>query len=558
MAGGQSSGGGFVGGVGQNIIANICASIFGGACVGLGAVKNDKLEDISNWPFWLLLAGLFLLAVFGINTIRLTYKQWRARARIAPPRSDRVGIIVAQIVGDTAENGLQRTICEALIKELGQAADVLAWGEQLVVGTGRADESELAATRDGQKWLKAKESDLLIWGRAVTQNVVSLRFLVREHTTTTPNSYVLTDKFELPIEMVSAVGAAIAARAISMLPTNHGSYVVPVMRTVVTRLQRIVQQIPVTFSADTRGALLHVYAIALQTIGLQTGEAQPLLEAISVHRAALKERTRDRVPLDWATTQTYLGDALFTLGERESGTERLEEAVAAYRAALEERTRDRVPLDWAMTLGNLGNALWRIGEREEGLARLQEAATAHRAVLEERTRDRVPAAWASTQNNLANVLTTLGERESGTERLEEAVAAYRAALEEFTQGQDPLAWAMAQNNLGAVLNTLGERESGTERLEEAVAAYRAALEELTQDRVPLEWATTQTHLGDALFTLGERESRTDFLEEAVAAYRAALEELTQERVPRRHETAQVNLANCLVLLKELRGSGNIS
>ena len=39
---------------------------------------------------------------------------------------------------------------------------------------------------------------------------------------------------------------------------------------------------------------------------------------------------------------------------RESGTARLEEAVAAFRAALEERTRERVPLDWAMTQNNLG------------------------------------------------------------------------------------------------------------------------------------------------------------------------------------------------------------
>ena len=45
-------------------------------------------------------------------------------------------------------------------------------------------------------------------------------------------------------------------------------------------------------------------------------------------------------------------------GERESGTARLEEAVAAYRAALEEWTRERVPLDWATTQNNLGNALW--------------------------------------------------------------------------------------------------------------------------------------------------------------------------------------------------------
>jgi hypothetical protein len=73
-------------------------------------------------------------------------------------------------------------------------------------------------------------------------------------------------------------------------------------------------------------------------------------------RAALEERTRERVPLDWAMTQNYLGSALSSLGERETGTERLEEAVHAYRAALEERTRERVPLDWAMTQNNLKRA----------------------------------------------------------------------------------------------------------------------------------------------------------------------------------------------------------
>ena len=68
-------------------------------------------------------------------------------------------------------------------------------------------------------------------------------------------------------------------------------------------------------------------------------------------------------------------------GERESGTARLEEAVAAYRAALEERTRERVPLDWAMTQNNLGIALWTLGERESGTARLEEAVAAFDACL---------------------------------------------------------------------------------------------------------------------------------------------------------------------------------
>ena len=116
----------------------------------------------------------------------------------------------------------------------------------------------------------------------------------------------------------------------------------------------------------------------------------------------------------------------------ESGTARLEEAVTAHRDALLERTRDRVPLDWAATQNNLGTELWRLGERESGTARLEEAVSAHRDALLEYTRDRVPLDWAMTQNNLGNALVRLGERESGTARLEEAVRAYRNALLEYT------------------------------------------------------------------------------------------------------------------------------
>ena len=95
-----------------------------------------------------------------------------------------------------------------------------------------------------------------------------------------------------------------------------------------------------------------------------------LEQAVPAYTAALAERTRDRVPLDWAMTQNNLGAALQSLGERESGTARLEQAVAAYHEALKEWTRERVPLDWAMTQNNRGTALWRLGERESGTARL--------------------------------------------------------------------------------------------------------------------------------------------------------------------------------------------
>ncbi len=102
-----------------------------------------------------------------------------------------------------------------------------------------------------------------------------------------------------------------------------------------------------------------------------------LEEAVSAYRAALQERTRERVPLDWAMTQNNLGNALATLGERESGTVRLEEAVSAYRAALQEYTRERVPLQWAMTQNNLGNALKFIGDCHRTQGRAQAACSAY-------------------------------------------------------------------------------------------------------------------------------------------------------------------------------------
>ena len=196
-------------------------------------------------------------------------------------------------------------------------------------------------------------------------------------------------------------------------------------------------------------------------------------------------------------------------GERESGTARLEEAVAAYRAALEERTRERVPLDWAMTQNNLGNALQTLGERESGTARLEEAVAAYRAALEERTRERVPLDWAMTQNNLGNALSSArrarerhGAAGGGGRRLPRGAGGMDARARAARLGDD------AEQSRQCALGRSGERESGTARLEEAVAAYRAALEERTRERVPLDWAMTQNNLGNALSSArraGERD-----------------------------------------------------
>ena len=120
--------------------------------------------------------------------------------------------------------------------------------------------------------------------------------------------------------------------------------------------------VPEGHSDETLG-YLERQADALYRQGDEFGDNPALIDSITIRKKTIQLTSRERVPLDWATTQMNLGTALSTLGERESGTARLEEAVTAYRAALEEATRDRVPLQWATTQMNLGNALWTLGER---------------------------------------------------------------------------------------------------------------------------------------------------------------------------------------------------
>jgi tetratricopeptide (TPR) repeat protein len=160
-------------------------------------------------------------------------------------------------------------------------------------------------------------------------------------------------------------------------------------------------------------------------------------------------------------TANYLhneADALYRQGDERGDNAALIGSIETWHLVLEHRPRDRVPLDWATTQNNLGNALERLGERESGTAHLTEAVAAYRAALEEYTRDRVPLGWAATQNNLGAALESLGERESGTAHLTEAVAAYRAALDVFVPAGADYYINSCRSNLDRAQALVAKRE----------------------------------------------------------------------------------------------------
>ena len=507
------------------IFQSCVAAAIGAACAPLFTFcwKHYPGGDPPAWALGAVpsLAGGVVVLGLWYGSHLLLRRRWRRRAEC--PKGDRIAVYVADLHGDNGTQSARASVIDSILREIGsETVEVLPAGFELTPTDGvSSDRSAGAANAEARKFLSRKGGDLLIWGRVHTigqQNVLELRFVGAESGGAAAPRFGFNQELLLEEKFAPEMGATLAALAASLaLPalSQRGTAIGKRLLPLVDRLGRIVHKSGLKLQSDDRAGLLFSYAAVLYAVGEQLGDSAKLEEAVTAYREALEERTRERVPLDWAMTQNNLGNALRTLGERESGTARLEEAVAAYRAALEEWTRERVPLDWATTQNNLGNALRTLGERESGTARLEEAVdglsrgaggtdaragaarlgddaeqprqracdagrarerdgaaggggAAYRAALEEWTRERVPLDWATTQNNLGNALSTLGERESGTARLEEAVAAYRAALEEWTRERVPLDWAMTQNNLGNALRTLGERESGTARLEEAV------------------------------------------------------------------------------------------
>ena len=144
-----------------------------------------------------------------------------------------------------------------------------------------------------------------------------------------------------------------------------------------------------------------------------------------------------------------------SLGERESGTARLERRSRLSRGA-EECTRERVPLDWATTQNNLGTRLRTLGERESGTARLEEAVAAYRAALGNHPRARA-ARMGIDARNLA-VVFWLAREPGRRVRLSSripcfALAAVDGALAVYREGDPRITSRRRDSMRGSILAT---------------------------------------------------------------------------------------------------------
>jgi tetratricopeptide (TPR) repeat protein len=247
-----------------------------------------------------------------------------------------------------------------------------------------------------------------------------------------------------------------------------------------------------------------------------------LEEAVAAYCEVLKEQTRERAPLDWASTQTLLGGVLTTLGAGENNTARLEEAVAAYREALKELTRERAPPQWAAIQFGLGIALTTLGERENNTARLEEAVAAYREALKERTREGTSLDWAAVLQGLAEAQENLGYAQF----VRGDFVAAALNLREAADGNAyPMLWLYLADTRSGGKNAKRDLQKGAESLRpeewpspviEFFLGRRTPTAMLGAARAPNEQCEAQFYLGEWHLL---RDKRAD----AIAALRKAME-----------------------------------
>jgi CHAT domain-containing protein len=267
-------------------------------------------------------------------------------------------------------------------------------------------------------------------------------------------------------------------------------------------------------------------------------KAQNIEDAITLYQQCLQVRTREATPVDWAGTTNNLANAYADriCGDR---AQNIEKAIILYQQCLQVMTRDAMPIYWAGTINNLALAYADriVGDRAQNI---EKAIVLYQQCLQVRTREATPVDWAGTMNNLANAY---ADRIQGNQaqNIEDAITLYQQCLQVRTREDLPFEWATTINNLA---NACRDRIQGNQaqNIEDAIALYQQCLQVRTREDLPIQWADTMNSLALAYANriCGDHAQN---IEDAIALYQKCLQVVIREDLPIEWAQTMNNLAN---------------
>jgi CHAT domain-containing protein len=245
--------------------------------------------------------------------------------------------------------------------------------------------------------------------------------------------------------------------------------------------------------------------------------------AVALQREALELLTFDSDPVAYAMASTNLGVSLVTraMERPRDSLERRSEIVEALRSfddALRWRSFERDPLDWAYTQIGLGIAYDNLHGHDR-VAELRRAAHHQREAARGMNAAGRPMLEAQAWHNVAAVLNAIAAEVSDEERpplLRDALEAGNRSLALRPVTYDPVGAGSTWSGMARTYDLAGNDEA-------ARAARRSALDGLRPDTSPHAARTTAWELAEAAIAAGDWDEGADAYDIAARAAVAALE-----------------------------------
>ena len=279
-----------------------------------------------------------------------------------------------------------------------------------------------------------------------------------------------------------------------------------------------------------------------------------LLRAIDHYENALKIRTKENYPKDYADTENNIGNAYLGLASIKKTKYNLLRAIDHYENALKINTKENYPKDYANTENNLGYAYFELASIENTKDNLLRAIDHYENALKIRTKENYPKDYADTENNIGNAYSRLSSIENTKDNLLSAIDHYENALHIFTREAYPLDYALTENNIGIAHFELASIENTNDNLLRAIDHYENALQVFTKEAYPRDYSVTENNIGNAYVRLSTIENTKDNLLSAIDHYENALKIRTKENYPKDYADTENNIGNAYVRLSTIENT----
>ena len=265
------------------------------------------------------------------------------------------------------------------------------------------------------------------------------------------------------------------------------------------------------------------YNLGNAYLSLRDGnERNNILRAIEEFNEAYKIRSKQKNSLEFGVISNALGLSYLMLSEiandpKEAATY-LSEALSYFAESADVFTKEEYPVDYAMIHNNLGVCFTRLAllgkDRKKNF---EEGIEHYKKSLEVYTENDFPDDFGTTMYNIGiayHNLSKIVPMPYKGEYLKNAEKHLKSSADVFTGTEKTDSFSRSNYNLGAVYKDLAEIFKKKEFLEKELEAFKNALEGFDDEKTPFAYATTHFYIAQVYYSSGKKNEALDHYREA--------------------------------------------